>query len=134
MPGGRENARSGESLCRAERLCRPEDYSRCYQKGTRNFGPHLTLYFVDNHRGHSRIGMTVSRKVGRAVVRVKLKRRFREIYRRWPHRSELPSLDLVVHAKLSSAAATFNELEQELTQGLQRALTGAGPARRQRRP
>jgi ribonuclease P protein component len=78
--------------------------------------------------------MTVSRKVGRAVVRVKLKRRFREIYRRWPQRKDLPPLDLVVHAKPSSATATFGELERDLTRGLRRVLENANRAWRQRQP
>ncbi|MCH7666007.1 MAG: ribonuclease P protein component [Acidobacteria bacterium] len=133
MPGERETPRSGESLPRAQRLCRREDYRRCYRKGRRNYGSHLTLYFIDNRCGHSRIGLTVSRKVGRAVVRVKLKRRFREIYRRWPQRKELRPLDLVVHAKASSATATFGELERDLVQGLLRALESPARVRRPKR-
>jgi len=73
--------------------------------------------------------MTVSRKVGRAVVRVKLKRRFREIYRRWPQRKDLPPLDFVVHAKPSAARATFEELQRDLTRGLRRALNRSISAR-----
>ena len=133
MPSGREIPRSGESLSRGQRLCRREDYRRCYQKGRRNYGPHLTLYFIDNRCGYSRIGLTVSRKVGRAVVRVKLKRRFREIYRRWPQRKDLRPLDLVIHAQPSSATATFAELERDLVQGLLRALESRGRVRRQER-
>lgn len=58
--------------------------------------------------------MTVSRKVGKAVTRQKLKRRIREIYRRWPQREQLPSLDVVVHLKPGVASASFEELEREL--------------------
>lgn len=134
MPGGRENPPSGESLPRASRLCRREDFRRCYQKGRRSYGSHLTLYFVDNRCDRSRIGLTVSRKVGRAVVRVKLKRRFREIYRRWPQRKDLPPWDLVVHAKPSAATATFQELERELQQGLVRVLRQASRAQSRKRP
>jgi ribonuclease P protein component len=77
--------------------------------------------------------MTVSRKVGKAVTRVKLKRRFREIYRRWPQRDDLPPLDLVVHAKPSSATATFRELERDLERSLRRALERWGRAERPER-
>lgn len=58
--------------------------------------------------------MTVSRKVGKAVVRQRVKRRIREIYRRWPQREMLPSLDVVVHLKPAAAAASFEDLKREL--------------------
>lgn len=69
--------------------------------------------------------MTVSRKVGGAVTRVKLKRRFREIYRRWPQRKDLPSLDLVIHAQPSAGPARFSQLEQDLEKQLQRVRNAA---------
>ena len=133
MPVARENSRSGESLPRRERLCRREDFRRCYKKGRRKYGSHLTLYFVAGRCANARFGMTVSRKVGRAVVRAKLKRRFREIYRRWPRRKDLPPLDMVIHAKPSAASASFEELRQDLALGLLQALEKKGGARRQER-
>ena len=54
-----------------------------------------------------RLGITVTRKVGGAVVRNRVKRRLREIYRRWPDQPQLPALDIVIHAKPSAARATF---------------------------
>lgn len=114
MPKGREVSRPSESLPLDERLRRRADYRRCYEQGRRRFGTHLTLFFSDNRLESPRLGMTVSRKVGKAVVRTKLKRRFREIYRRWPLRRDLPALDLVVHAKPSSAKVSFSVLESDL--------------------
>lgn len=128
-----QRPRTSETLPRALRLSRREDFRRCYRKGRRDHAAHLTLYSVDNRCESSRIGMTVSRKVGKAVVRVKLKRRFREIYRRWPQRDDLPPLDLVVHAKPSSATATFRELERDLDRSLRRALERWGRAERPER-
>ncbi|MFQ5526244.1 MAG: ribonuclease P protein component [Thermoanaerobaculia bacterium] len=130
MPGGPAKPGRDESLSPPERLRRRDDYHRCYRKGQRKFGKHLTLFFVENQIGHPRLGMTVSRKVGGAVTRVKLKRRFREIYRRWPQRKDLPPLDLVIHAQPSSAPATFSELESDLTQQLRRATRSFSETRR----
>ena len=74
-----------------------------------------------------RLGMTVSRKVGGAVTRNRVRRRVREIYRRWKGRAELPSLDLLVHAKPPAGEADFGELARELEGQLRRAsrLRGA---------
>jgi len=132
MPGGRATSRQGESLSRHERLSRREDYHRCYRKGRRKFGRHLTLFVVDNQLGHARLGMTVSRKVGNAVTRVRIKRRFREIYRRWPEREDLPPLDVVIHAQPSSAPAPFSELEEDLTSQLRWAVRSSGASRQSR--
>jgi len=104
----------GESLSRAERLRRGADYLRCYRKGRRRHGTFSVLHSVPNDLVHPRLGITVSRKVGRAVTRFRLKRRIREIYRRWSERSRLPAFDLVVHVKPPAAQASFAELEGEL--------------------
>lgn len=130
MSEGRDRSRPAESLLRAERLCRRQDFSRCYRKGRRGSGTHLTLFFVDNRLEGPRMGMTVSRKVGGAVARARLKRRFREIYRRWSQRKNLPSLDMVIHARPSSSRASFAELERDLTQRLTLLLERGKPSSR----
>lgn len=61
-----------------------------------------------------RLGITASRKVGGAVARHRLKRRTREIFRRWSERPRLPAVDMVVHIKPDAARASFSELRQEL--------------------
>lgn len=110
----RRIARKGESLSRAERLCRGADYLKCYRKGRRKHGAFSVLYSAPNDLVHPRLGITVSRKVGRAVTRFRLKRRIREIYRRWSERSRLPAFDLVVHVKPPAAQASFAQLQREL--------------------
>ena len=74
----------------------------------------MILYAVPNTLGHPRLGITVSRKVGNSVVRHRAKRRIREIYRRWSERSQLPSMDFMVHAKPAIRRASFPRLEGEL--------------------
>lgn len=114
MPGGRELPPRDESLPAEERLRRGADFKRCYQRGRRTHGKHFILYAAPNGRGGPRLGMTVSRKVGGSVVRSRTKRRIREIYRRSDHRSRLPPVDLVVHARPSAGAAEFHETKEDL--------------------
>lgn len=65
--------------------------------------------------GPSRLGVTVSRKVGNAVVRNAVKRRIREWFRR-SGRERCEGLDLVVIARAAAAGldgnATFSELDR----------------------
>lgn len=108
-------AGGGERLRREERLRRRSDYLRCYKQGRRRQGKLLAVYFAPNALGHPRLGITASRKVGKAVVRQRAKRRVREIYRRWSLRPNLPSLDLVVHLHPPAGVADFPMLRSELT-------------------
>ena len=107
----------GESLPREVRLRRRVEFQRCYRQGRRRQGALMVLYAVPSQvlASHSRLGVTVSRKVGGAVVRSRTKRRIREIYRRWSERSSLAAVDLVVHAKPAAGQAEYGALEVELT-------------------
>jgi len=104
----------GERLLSEERLRRRADYLRCYRTGRRRHGALALVYFAPNQLGHPRLGITASRKVGAAVVRQRLKRRIREIYRRWKDRGTLPPLDLVVHLKTEAGTASFDTLQADL--------------------
>jgi ribonuclease P protein component len=105
---------AGERLRSEERLRRRTDYLRCYRTGRRRHGPLAIVYFAPNQLGHPSIGITASRKVGKSVVRQRLKRRIREIYRRWPGRAQLPPVDLVVHLKPESGKSGFPEFREDL--------------------
>ncbi len=128
MAEGRARWPAGESFPRRERLRRRADFQRCYREGRRRHGALLVVHSLPNGTDQPRLGLTVGRKVGGAVARNRLKRRVREIYRRWKERSRLPGLDLVVHAKPPAGAASFTELATELERLLSSLLPPATPA------
>lgn len=114
LPVDSGSQRGGQRLLPAERLRRRADYLRCYRTGRRRHGSLAILYFVPNQLGHPRIGITASRKVGPSVVRHRIKRRIKEIYRRWNERGNLPALDLVVHLKPEARGSDFDTLRADL--------------------
>lgn len=79
---------------------------------------------MENGLEGPRFGITVNRKVGGAVVRNRVKRRLREIYRRWGDRTKLPAVDIVLHARPSAPQASYSQLAQEVEKQLAR-LIGA---------
>ena len=86
-------------------------FRRLYAKGKSQVTPHLALYARRNGRAESRLGITVGGKLGKAVVRNRVRRRLREIYR--IHEEQfLPGYDIVVVARVRAVYARFDELER----------------------
>jgi ribonuclease P protein component len=69
----------------------------------------LALYAKKNRLNQNRVGITVSKKLGCAVVRNRVRRRLREIYRLNEDRF-LPGYDIVVVARSRAIEASFEEL------------------------
>ena len=87
------------------------DFRRAYRKGRSAAEPCLVVYARRNNTGReNRVGYTVSNKLGCAVVRNRVRRRLREIYR-----LNLPRLkkgfDIVIVARVRSRRAEYRQLE-----------------------
>lgn len=70
---------------------------------------YLVLYARPNRSTANRVGVTVGKKLGKAVVRNRVRRRFREIYRLNEERFT-PGWDIVVVARSRSIEADFQKL------------------------
>ena len=73
----------------------------------------LVLYARKNRTGTNRVGITVSKKLGKAVVRNRVRRRIREAYRLSEDRF-LPGWDIVVVARSRAVDVSFQKLTQSL--------------------
>lgn len=86
-------------------------FRRLYRKGNTAADSRLAFYVRKNGRPGNRLGLTVSTKVGHAVVRNRLRRRLREIYRL--HEGELVrGVDVVVVARVRAGASYYGQLEE----------------------
>ncbi len=98
-------------FCRAERIVRRADFQRATRQGRWRRSAHFRVFVVPTP-GRRRLGLTVSRKVGRAVERNRVKRRVREIFRL--QKSNLPEADIVVVATPGAAQLDYGILSAEL--------------------
>ena len=73
----------------------------------------LVLYARKNRTGTNRVGITVSKKLGKAVVRNRVRRRIREAYRLNEERF-LPGWDIVIVARSRAVEVSFQKLNQSL--------------------
>ena len=88
------------------------EFRRLYAKGRSAVTPTLVIYARRSKNGGNGVGFTVTVKLGHAVVRNRVRRRLREIYRL--HEEELRrGTDLVVVARGRSVSASYRELERD---------------------
>ena len=95
------------------------DFRRIYRKGRSAVSPCMVVYCQKNKQGRSRLGVTVSTKLGHAVVRNRVRRRLREIYRLNLDRTER-GYDVIVVARVRAAHTAYRRLEQEYLAALKR--------------
>ena len=69
----------------------------------------LVLYARKNRTGTNRVGITVSKKLGHAVVRNRVRRRLREVYRLNEAKFQ-PGWDIVVVARSRCISASFQDI------------------------
>ena len=105
------------SFAAADRLHRSAEFLRLQRNGVRFQSPHFVLYAgsLEDEPARSRLGVTVSRRIGNAVVRNRVKRRVREIFRR-DIRDQLPAgTSIVVIARGGAGSLGSPAISDELT-------------------
>ncbi len=100
----------------SETLKKNYEFRRLYAKGASAATPTLVLYARRTKGGGNRVGFTVSTRRGNAVVRNRIRRRMREIYRLHEHLLR-PGADMVIVARGRSADAAYSELERDFLAG-----------------
>jgi len=117
------------------RLRRRSEFLRVQDKGHKLTADCLLCLVLPNGRadGLTRLGLTVSTKVGPSVVRNRIRRRLRELFR--VRKASLPKgLDMVFIARSSAAEAdwprivrAYERVERELEKKFRPAATGSAP-------
>ena len=115
-------ARNGDSLDngirrefpRSLRRLRHADFERVYRQGKRHFAAHMTVFYLRREAHEDlRVGFTVSRALGGAVDRNRMKRRLREAVRLRRPQNKIAA-DVVINPKKSLLKVEFQELLNEV--------------------
>jgi ribonuclease P protein component len=96
----------------AEHLRRPSDFRRVYERRRSASDAWLIIYGCENGLRFSRLGLSVSKKIGGATLRNRLRRLYREAYRLMRHEMS-PGLDLVLIPR-TSEPPPLEELRRSL--------------------
>ncbi len=99
-------------------LKKSKEFKLVFLAGNKKTGKYIITYLLPNQQDISRIGFIVKKDIGKAVLRNKIKRRLREIWRKRCHKL-ITGYDIIVLAKKRITQASYKEIETELEKLLQ---------------
>jgi ribonuclease P protein component len=109
-----------------ERLKRRTDFRAIAEAGVRAPAKAFVLQALRREEmGAVRVGFTVSRQVGNAVERNRVRRRLREMVRLKPKEAFTPGYDYVLIGRRTALTCPFGDMTKELDGALRRVATGA---------
>ncbi|MGB9619878.1 MAG: ribonuclease P protein component [Armatimonadota bacterium] len=115
-------------LPRTARLRRRSDFARVYSKGRSYATDLVVMYVLPGRAETTRVGFSVSSKLGKSAARNRVRRRLREVVR-----PLLPSIrgkyDLVVAARRKSGEARIEDLRKAFVDTLRRSGIARVPDR-----
>ena len=116
--GGAGGVATPTGFSRSRRLTQTAEYSRVFARSRRSSDGLFTVLARDNDGLGPRLGLAISKRAAKkAVQRNRLKRVAREVFRQ---RTDLPSLDFVVLARVDAKTASAAELRASLAQHFER--------------
>jgi len=108
------------------RLKKKTEFVRVFRKGAVWKGSYFSLHILPRadhilpQQGGPRLGMVVTRKVGSAVVRNRIKRSLREAFRKTAH--SMPAVDIVIRPNAACAEISETLITRSLGKAVESAL------------
>ena len=118
-PSGSSRTRGPDSFGKDRRILRRAEYLQVYENGRRLAGRKLVFFLRPSSSDRTRLGITITKKTGSSVVRNRLRRRLRELFRRTEAFS-VP-VDLVVNVRPGAEMAPYHDLAEDFARLVRRA-------------
>ena len=98
-----------------ESLKKNREFKKVYDNGKSYATRNLVIYCLNYKKGkRNRYGLSVSKKIGNAVVRNKLKRRLREIIRKFEKEKEFKGYDIIFIARKPVIQLDYQSLKRNV--------------------
>ena len=103
-----------------ERLHQTTEFQNVYRNGQKVVSWYFILFFLQGEKRDSRrrLGLTITRSVGNAVERTRIKRQVREFFRQ--NKSLFPNGDFVFKARIKASSAKNAEIREDIKRVLGR--------------
>lgn len=101
-----------ETFSLPERIRKKKEFNHLYKKGKRYRGKYFNLIYLSSASSFSRMAVVVSKKVGSAVKRNKIKRWIRTLFRRNKHLFKNP-FDIIIIVKKEILEASWLKLQDD---------------------
>ena len=99
-------------MVHSESLKKNSDFQKVYREGTSYANRCLVMYVLENQYNRNRLGISVSKKTGNSVVRHRITRLIREIYRLDEMRFKTGT-DIVVIARPAAKGRNYHDLKKD---------------------
>lgn len=96
-----------------ERVKKNSHFRYIYNKGKSISNASLVMYTTKNNKQINRIGISVSKKIGKSVVRNRVKRLIKECYRKNKDRFK-KGYDIIYIARMGSSKLTYIDIEKSI--------------------
>lgn len=89
------------------------EFKKVYSKGKTYWNRNLVIYIKKNDIGQNRVGYSITKKVGNSVIRNKIRRRLKEIYR-LNYNNFKGNYDIIIIPKKNVVDISYKELESAM--------------------
>lgn len=90
-----------------------EEFKKIYKKGTSIVGPYVVIYRMKNNQNNKKFGITVSKKIGKAVKRNRVRRLIKEVVIQ-NYKMFQCNFNYVIVARVRSNQANFSDIEKNI--------------------
>jgi ribonuclease P protein component len=115
-----DDSRKGEAFSKSDRLLSRPSFRRVYEQGRKIQTRFFTAFVLESDSGRIRIGLTATRRVGKAVDRNRCRRLLREAFRRRKGEAGFAAFDIVLNVKRELISASYRDVEVEVAKLLER--------------
>jgi ribonuclease P protein component len=108
------------TFSKSDRLLSRPSFRRVYERGRKIHTRYFTAFVLDNELDRVRLGLTATRRVGKAVERNRCRRVLRDIFRKRRREAGIATFDLVLNVKRELVSAPYDAVETEVVKLLAR--------------